>query len=358
MTCIQISVIIIDAQEWTQIPATGTIPPPVSGYIAVLLGTTVVKYGGGIQGTGPNNTTYFAETFLFNINTFVWTQVTNPSPIGRMFAEAVAINNHELLMYGGVQYLQVPLSVTVFDEYWKFNLNTHTWTQIFVTGTVPSPRYEHAMVFDPVGNNFYIWGGFEFDFVTLGDMYSCSVSSLVCSAVVQTGNVPIPRVSFILRNLDAGHFLGATGYSPDIDSSEVCSGLFVFNIATGQWVRKVFHIYNPLETGRYPTPREAPAFDIVDDVIVVFAGDTDGPNYYNLVNDTLSYNLFTREGCGPITEKDVWQFQQNVVGPDPIKRVKSVVYQGGMYTFGGLLDGDFIGKETDTSNVYKYTPCS
>jgi len=340
---------------WTFIPATGSIPSPSSGYIAVKLGNIVVKYGGGIQGSGPNNTTYFSETHLFDLNTYVWTSISNSSPTGRMFADAVSINDHQLLMYGGCQYTQIPLHFNAFDEYWIFDILTETWTQVFFTGTLPTPRIEHAMVFDDINQEFYIWGGFQFNLVTLGDMFKCSLVTSSCNLVNQTGDVPIPRVTFIIRNLDDDNFIAAGGYSPVLD--EQTSGLFIFNIRYSTWERENFDIENPTEFGRYPTPREGPVFDIVDDVLVVFAGDTDGPNYYNLVNDTVTRNLRTKSGCGPISKKYIWQEQANLESPPPMKRIHTAIFNNELYEFGGLLSGNFIGVETDTSDIWKYTPC-
>jgi hypothetical protein len=347
------------------IAATGDIPPPSSGYITVLLDTTAVKYGGGIQGTGPNNTTYFGETHLFDMDTHVWTEVTNASPPGRMFAEAVAISNTELIMYGGTRYTQVPITVDVFDEYWKFNLNTQTWTQIFFTGTVPTPRFEHAMVFDPIDQNIYIWGGEQSltgtDFEILGDMYKCSILTFSCTLVNQIGDVPVPRVDFIIRNLNINHqtFVASGGFNFSPRGQK--SGLFFFDVSDNSWERQDFNLYNPEEKGRYPTPRDYPLFDLVDDIIVVFGGDVDsadvGGSYYNLMSDTLTYNLKNKPGCGPIPQKHIWMFQDLEFHPPAMKRIKSVVYNDEVYSFGGLHGGNFIGPENDNSDVFKYTPC-
>jgi hypothetical protein len=349
----------IEAQEWTLISTTGTLPPPSSGYIAVKLGTTVVKYGGGIQGTGPNNTTYFAQTHLFDLITDTWTAINNTSPIGRMFAAAVSLNETHLLMYGGAQYFQVPLSVTIFDEYWLFDLTTTTWTQIFFTGTTPTPRFEHGMVYDAENNNFYVWGGEIGNNATnleiVGDMYKCSMCTLVCELVIQIGDIPVPRVNLKIRNLNEKKFIASGGFSFTPRGAK--SGLFIFNIKKNKWTREEFDLYNPEEKGRFPTPRESAVFDIVDDIIVIWGGDVDGSNYYNLVNDTWSRNLERNCGCGPICKENIWQYQ-DIPSPIAAKRVESIVYDGAVYTFGGLRAGGFIGPETATNEVYKYTPCS
>lgn len=350
---------LINAQEWTLIPTTGTAPPPSSGYIAVKLGTTVVKYGGGIQGSGPNNTTYFNQTDLFDLVTHIWTPIVNASPTGRIFANAVALNDTHLIMYGGTQYFQVPLSVIVFDEYWLFDLTTTTWTQIYFTGTTPTPRFEHGMVYDAVGNNFYIWGGEQAlnstDLLVVNDMYKCSVDTLSCDLVIQIGDVPVPRVNLKIRNLDEKHFIASGGFSYTPTGAK--SGLFIFDIKNNKWTREEFDVYDPEEKGRFPTPRDAGVFDIANDIIVIWGGDVDGSNYYNLVNDTWSWNLQHNCGCGPICKENIWMYQ-DIPSPISAKRVESVVYNDEIYTFGGLQAGNFIGPDIDTNEVNKYSPCS
>jgi len=363
-----LSISFINCQLWTSINATGSIPPPSSAYIAVRLSNIAVKYGGHIQGTGAGNITFFNTTHLFNLDTHVWTQISNPSPTGRSFAEAVAISETELIMYGGTTYTVPAVTVNVFDEFWKFDLSTETWTQIFFNGTRPvGGIFEHGMVFDPVNQDIYIWGGETPGLSIVGDMFNCSVITFNCEMVNQTGDVPVPRVGLVIRNLDDKNFIAAGGFSFTPRGAK--PGLFIFNIKYQSWELQDFDIYNPLERGRYPTPRESQLFDIANDVLVVFGGDVDPADnvqsYYNLVSDTLSYNLKTKSGCGPIKKKEIWIFQDLNFHPPAMKRMKTVVYppnpnpNAEIYEFGGILGGAFFGPtDVDTSDIFKYTPCS
>jgi len=210
------------------------------------------------------------------------------------------------------------------------------------------------MVFDETHADIYIWGGQLATLAIVGDMYKCSLDTFTCSMITQTGDVPVPRVNFILRNLDEGSFIASGGFSFTPRGAK--SGLFTYDIENESWTREEYGIDNPLEKGRFPTPRDAGLFDIVNDILVIFSGDVDGNNYFNLVNDTWTANLKNQHFCGEVSHKHIWQYQ-DISSPSPLKRMKSVVYNDEIYMFGGILTGAFIGIETCTSNVYKYNPC-
>jgi len=228
------------------------------------------------------------------LDTHVWTKILNPSPIGRTFAEAVAISDEELIMYGGTTYTVPAVTVHVFDEFWKFNLNSQTWNQIFFTGNLPvGGLFEHGMIFDPEGEDLYLWGGETATLNIIGDMFRCSVITFHCELVLQQGDIPSPRIDFILRNLDDRHFIATGGFSFSPRGAK--GGLFIYDIEHENWEKQNFEIYNPDEKGRNPTPRDAGLFDIAGDVLVVFGGDVDPADnvnsFFNLVSDTLTYNL-------------------------------------------------------------------
>ena len=45
----------------------------------------------------------------------------------------------------------------LFDDTWSFNISTRKWTELQCTGSIPSPRAEHAAVL--VDDVMYVFGG-------------------------------------------------------------------------------------------------------------------------------------------------------------------------------------------------------
>jgi len=63
-----------------------------------------------------------------------------------------------------------------FNDTWSFNISTRKWTELQCTGSIPSPRAEHAAVL--VDGVMYVFGGRAHPFKTkLGDLTALNLSS-------------------------------------------------------------------------------------------------------------------------------------------------------------------------------------
>ena len=62
-----------------------------------------------------------------------------------------------------------------FNDTWSFNISTRKWTEIQCTGSIPSPREDHAAVL--VNNVMYVFGGKTFRGTYLGDLTALDLSS-------------------------------------------------------------------------------------------------------------------------------------------------------------------------------------
>jgi len=45
-----------------------------------------------------------------------------------------------------------------FNDTWSFNISTRKWTELQCTGSIPSPRSDHAAVL--IDDVMYVFGGF------------------------------------------------------------------------------------------------------------------------------------------------------------------------------------------------------
>ena len=62
-----------------------------------------------------------------------------------------------------------------FNDTWSFNISTRKWTELQCTGSIPSPRAEHAAVL--VGGVMYVFGGLNHQNTYLGDLTALNLSS-------------------------------------------------------------------------------------------------------------------------------------------------------------------------------------
>ena len=61
------------------------------------------------------------------------------------------------------------------NDTWSFNISTRKWTELQCTGSIPSPRRDHAAVF--IDGVMYVFGGFDPDGTRLGDLTALNLSS-------------------------------------------------------------------------------------------------------------------------------------------------------------------------------------
>ena len=61
------------------------------------------------------------------------------------------------------------------NDTWSFNILTRKWTELQCTGSIPSPRKDHAAVL--VDGVMYVFGGFDPDGTCLDDLTALNLSS-------------------------------------------------------------------------------------------------------------------------------------------------------------------------------------
>jgi hypothetical protein len=61
------------------------------------------------------------------------------------------------------------------NDTWSFNISTRKWTELQCTGSIPSPRGQHAAVL--VDGVMYVFGGCDTSDTILGDLTALNLSS-------------------------------------------------------------------------------------------------------------------------------------------------------------------------------------
>jgi hypothetical protein len=62
-----------------------------------------------------------------------------------------------------------------FNDTWSFNISTRKWTELQCTGSIPSPRTNHAAIL--VDGVMYVFGGLAPDETGLGDLTAFNLLS-------------------------------------------------------------------------------------------------------------------------------------------------------------------------------------
>lgn len=93
--------------------------------------------------------------FSWSLEDDDWT--TLPIPPAGTRQDHVAILDplrDRMIVHGGTR----PTN-TVLGDLWEYSMATSTWTEIVPTGTVPSPRFGHVAIHDPVRDRMIVHGG-------------------------------------------------------------------------------------------------------------------------------------------------------------------------------------------------------
>ncbi|MGH7724237.1 MAG: Kelch repeat-containing protein [Candidatus Eiseniibacteriota bacterium] len=143
----------------------GTPPEPREGHTAVFYKeTTPLMIFGGRKGTADADLLNdLRPMYVGQVDggfTYGWANVTssNPKPAPRMRHSAVMIADNTMVVFGGVFQQSV---VKVKGDVWTLTpgVGQYVWTELFPTGTGPSPRSGHAAIADRDNQRMLVFGG-------------------------------------------------------------------------------------------------------------------------------------------------------------------------------------------------------
>ena len=132
---------------------------------------------GGADSTGGK---FSSDIWILSLADKSWTRVKPASqiiPSGRHFHSCVLFER-SLWVFGGS-------SNGIYQDVFKFNLDSGCWTVVSTNGYVPSPRYGHSAV---VYNDcMYIYGGFDGNGFACNDVCAFSFATLSWDKPVLAG---------------------------------------------------------------------------------------------------------------------------------------------------------------------------
>ena len=133
---------------------------------------------------GPKR--FQGDTWIYSLEHDNWARlnvVDGPSARGRH--RMVFDQSRKLIyLFGGRFRAQANSGpYQLFNDFWAFDVNTDTWQQLETTGTIPSPRYNTAMVYDHLNDRVILFGGSTavsgLEFRPQNDTYVLDLDTLV-----------------------------------------------------------------------------------------------------------------------------------------------------------------------------------
>jgi hypothetical protein len=186
--------------------------------------------------------TSLADTWIYDLGTNTWTEVTPPvSPPSReRHAMAYDSANGIVLMFAGQRCFGTQcLNAERLNDLWAYDYATNTWSNITPADTNPTPRYLSTMIYDPIAGAAVVWTG--------KDSRSRPMRETWMLRVVPNGSINLPPVA-IAEVAPAATGTTATVFQFDAtgstDDSGIVSYLWSFGDGTTSGLGIAAHTYS------------------------------------------------------------------------------------------------------------------
>ena len=139
---------------WTQIAVDGKIPDPRAVHSAIHdpINNRMIIFGGW------SSVGYNSRNDVYSLTGTMWDSlVTSGGPPGRRAGHVAVYDTvrHRMVVFGGSDWWW-----TWYNDTWAFDVTTNTWTQLSITGTLPSGRYASCGIYDSFQDKLIIFGGY------------------------------------------------------------------------------------------------------------------------------------------------------------------------------------------------------
>ena len=289
----------LTTNAWSQLSTSGTAPEGRRYTNSDIYNGNLIIFGG--YGSNALN-----DVWKLNLTTLAWTQIhdgTGTAPPAR-YIHSVNITGDNLYVFGGV------IPGLSYNDTWKFDLTTNTWSQLSTTGTTPSARrVSDAIIYN---NKLYIFGGINGSGTYINDLWELNLSTLEWNEI-DDGTAPSARVEFRVALYNDKMYLFG-GNDPNGALNDTWEFTFPQYTTT----------YNPVEINKLST----------------YYALSVGPNY-DTSNMDNSGNLIVEGNVG-IGLSDPSGYKLEVAG--------DISFNGSLYQNGALFTGgSTIDETTDVS---------
>lgn len=214
--------------------------------------TNVVKAGNYLVMFGNYNC---QDTFLFNLTTYTWTTLTctnpalNPS-IRYNACMTYCPDTTSVLLYGGIT--GTVFATTILKDTWLFNMATFTWRQVSSSNVIVGKRANASLTYDPINKVAILFGGvtnFTFGTYTMASndaaIYNFTTNLWSVTAFVSK---PSERMLASFTNVYSNNIYANVLFGGKNDIGFVYNDTWIFDVVTG-WTQLTFT--NPFPSSRY-----------------------------------------------------------------------------------------------------------
>lgn len=172
-----------ETRRWSEMPSTpATRPESRTDHIMVLHSTDIYIFG------GYNGSSRFNNMYRYELVNKSWQKVDAQGllPTGRFgHTGAVDESTHHLLVFGGWD------GRDTLDDLHQYDFHTNVWSPIATTGRSPPHRYRHTAVI--YGDSMFVFGGVDKAHSRFNDLQRLDLVTHTWTEVYTSGYVPSSR---------------------------------------------------------------------------------------------------------------------------------------------------------------------
>ena len=291
---------------YTQLPV-GTNPPAprVDGTVAYDPGGRQIFMFGGL---GPSAR---ADLWAYSFDQNQWREVqpSGSKPSAR-FGHTLVFDSkrRRVILFGGQ-------AGGFFNDTWAYDISANAWTKLGPAGPLPNERYGHSAIYETARDRMILSHGFT-DSGRFDDTWAFEFATNAWRNISPSANRPLKRcLHHAVYDPTGGQMLLYGGCSSGFGPCPQ-GDLWSFDLASNQWTEKASQP-SPLPRQHYGT-----AYDATRDRMIVFGGSGNGT-----LNDTWEYNPRTNS----------WRQLSIPNSPSARSRVEGTYAadRGAIYFFGG-----------------------
>ncbi len=312
---------------WSLVSTTGGPPQNRVYHSASIIGSDMFIFGG--LGLDSNlNTLYFSDFWQYNVNAQTWTQLAS-GPLGRSNHSSVVTGNSIVIFGGGGS------STPYFSDFWQYDLTTNTWTQLLINN---GPAARAGQVAAAIGANMLIFGGNNNDISLSNNLWGVYLQPV--TLILNT--VPPPQPVLTNSPYTVSWTLSDTNAPPFLPIFNITSNALSLNTISSD-NPGTFSGTSPSDTGIFPVTITATI------------------PYFNFsISDTVNLSAFPEFSFEnfQVTPSSTTQNQSIVVSWNILDTETSPHYQITILRSDGstLLSSDFTTTFGNVSDVAPSTP--
>ncbi len=175
-----------NANTWTDLQPSGTLPPGrfASSIVYDPASRGLIMFGGN-DGTARLN-----DTWAYDLAANTWTKLSpsgSPPPGRGGQVMAYDPSGERILMFGGRAS-----EMDFLNDIWAFDGAANTWTKLSPSGNLPPARGQSAMAYDPAARRMILFGGWNLE-TEFGDTWAYDPVARRWTELYPSGTPPTPR---------------------------------------------------------------------------------------------------------------------------------------------------------------------